>query len=282
MHPVKSIAQLIIVSLVLALGMPATAADYPTKPINLIIPFPPGGATDITARVLANAARKYLGQPIIVENKAGAGGTLGPAFVVTRPSDGYTLGILSSSGVMGSWHMGKMSFDPIEDATHIIRFSGYVFAIVVRADSQWKTIQEFLHYSKQNPEKVSYASSGVGTIMHLAMEELAIMDGGIKWLHVPYKGSSEMIAAVLGGQVDATQDSSAWVPMVEAGKLRLLATFSTQRLTSYPQIPTLKEVGYDIVYEAPIEVMGPKGMPRSIVKTLHDAFKKGSEEATVR
>ncbi len=276
---IEFIWSLLIMSLGVALGLPAIAAEYPAKPITLIVPYPPGGSTDITARPLANAVRKYLGQPIIVENKSGGGGTVGPALVVTKPPDGYTLGIMSSSTVFGSWHMGKVNFNPIDDVTHIIRYSGYVYAIVVRADSQWKTIQEFLQYSKQNPEKVSYASSGIGTIMHLAMEELALMAGGIQWIHIPYKGSAEMIAAVLGGHADATQDSSAWVPLVEAGKLRLLATFSTQRLPSYPQIPTLKDVGYDIVYEAPIEVMGPKGMPRSIVKRLHDAFKKAMDVA---
>ena len=122
---------------------PAGAADYPTKTITLVIPYPPGGSTDLTARSLANAAKKYLGQPLICENKAGGGGTVGPSLVVTKPADGYTIGVITAAATI-AWHMGKMNYNPIDDQTHIIRWAGYLFGVVVRADAPWKTFQELI------------------------------------------------------------------------------------------------------------------------------------------
>ena len=135
----KRVGFLLTICLILAFGWPAMAAEYPTKPIMLVIQYPPGGSTDLTSRALANAARKYLGQPIICENKSGGGGTVGVALVAAKPADGYTLGIVSSSPTI-AYHMGKLNFNPIDDLTHILRWAGYLFGTVVRADSPWKTL----------------------------------------------------------------------------------------------------------------------------------------------
>jgi len=274
---IRPVFRLLAFGLLFSLGVSAWAAEFPTKPVNLIIPYPPGGSADLTMRGLANAAKKHIGQPIICENKAGGGGTVGPSLVVTRPPDGYTLGLITASPTI-AYHMGKLNFNPVEDLTPISRYGTYLYGLVVRSDSPWQTIQEFIQYSKQNPQKVSFGSPGVGTPPHLAMEELAILAGGVQWVHVPYKGVAESNTALLGGHVDAVSDSSGWAPLVDAGKFRLLVTYGTQRSTRYSQVPILKEVGYDMVATGPIAVIGPKGMPRSVVKTLEDAFHKGMED----
>jgi len=261
------------IGLVLIFCLPLSATEFPAKPITLISPFTPGGASDPTVRVYANAASKFLGKPVIVENKPGGGTSVGPSLVVTRPPDGYTLGVYVNGSIAGSYHMGKLNFNPASDLTHIIRFAGIVNGLVVRADSPWKTIQEFIKYSKENPMKVSYGSPGIGTPPHLAMEELAYLAGGIQWIHIPQKGGNECVTSLLGGHVDAISVSSAWGPLVESGKFRLLATYVEQRPARYSQAPTLKEVGYDMSYFSPISIIGPKGIPEPIVKKLHEAFK---------
>jgi tripartite-type tricarboxylate transporter receptor subunit TctC len=254
----------------------ATAAEFPTKPISLIIQYPPGGATDLTARAMANGARKYLGQPIICENKPGGGGTVGVALVAAKPADGYTIGIITSAPTM-AYHMGKFSFNPATELTHIMRWSNYLFGIAGRADAQWKNIKELIQYAKQNPNKLLYGSPGMGTPPHLAMEELSI-EAGIQWVHMPYKGTAENNAALLGNHIDIMAESSGWGPLVDAGKFNLLATLGEQRCTRYPQVPTIKEIGYDVVARSHLGLIGPKNLPKPIVAKLHDAFKKSIEE----
>ena len=273
----RSLAWVLVLCLLLSPGVSAWAAEFPTKPISLVIPYPPGGSADLTCRGLANAAKKHLGQPIICENKAGGGGTVGPSLVVTRPPDGYTLGLITASPTI-AYHMGKLNFNPVEDLTSIARYGVYLYGLVVRADSPWQTIQEFIQYSKHNPQKVSFGSPGVGTPPHLAMEELAVLTGGIQWVHVPYKGVAESNTALLGGHVDAVSDSSGWAPLVDAGKFRLLVTFGEKRSTRYPQVPILKEVGYDMLATGPIAVIGPKGIPKPVMQKLEDGFRKAMDD----
>jgi tripartite-type tricarboxylate transporter receptor subunit TctC len=273
-------AKFIILMLVFVLtASPAIAAEYPSKPISFVIPWPPGGSTDVTGRALAEAVKKYLPQPVIVENKAGGGGTVGPSLVVSKPADGYTLCSLPAVAVAIAWHMGKLNFNPIEDITRIIRYTGYVYGIVVRADAPWKSIQEFVTYVKANPNKITYGSPGVGSAAHLAMEEFSFLTG-IKMVHVPYKGGAETNTALLGGHVDSVCDSTGWAPLVDSGKFRLLATYGESRPPRFSQAPTLREAGYDVTFPSPLEVVGPKGLPEQIVQKLHGAFKNamGDEE----
>lgn len=272
----KRVGFVLTICLILAIGLPAMAAEYPTKPITLVIQYPPGGSTDLTARALANAARKYLGQPIICENKSGGGGTVGVALVAAKPADGYTIGVVTSSPTI-AYHMGKLNFNPIDDLTHILRWGGYLFGTVVQADSPWKTLPELINHVKQHPKTVTYGSPGVGTPPHLAMEELSSL-AGMQLLHMPYKGIAENNAALLGGHIDVVSDSSGWAPLVDAGKFRLLATYGYQRSARYPQVPTLREAGYDMVSPGPIGLIGPKGLPKPMVQKLHDAFKKAVDD----
>ena len=266
------------VSFVFFLGLPGMAAEYPTKYITLIIPMAAGGSTDVTGRALANGAKKFLGQPIIGENIPGGGGTVGAALMVKKPADGYALIYIPTNNLNINWHMREMSFHPVDGVTHIIRITGMPSGIVVRADSQWKTLQEFLQYAKQKPQKISYATAGIGLPPHLAMEELAILAGGIQWVHIPYKGGGECNAALLGGHVDAIAGGAFWAPLMDAGKFRLLASIAPFRFPRYSQAPTLKESGFDVAYSSPLDILGPKGIPKPIVNKLHDALKKAMED----
>jgi tripartite-type tricarboxylate transporter receptor subunit TctC len=177
--------------------------------------------------------------------------------------------------------MREMSFHPVEDVTHIIRYSGMPSGIVVRAESPWKTLQEFLQFAKQNPQKVSYATAGIGLPPHLAMEELAILAGGIQWMHIPYKGGGECNTALLGGHVDMMAGGSFWAPLVDGGKFRLLACVAPFRFPRYSQVPTLREIGYDVAYSSPLDILGPKGMPTPVLNKLHDALKKAMADPEV-
>ncbi len=267
-----------IISLIFALCGLGIAAEFPAKSINMIIPYPPAGTTDLAGRAMADLAEKYMKNPIVVTNKSGGGGTVGVSLVLKERPDGYTIGILGSVSVNTSYHMGKIDFHPVNDVTYIMRYSGTLYGIVVRADSPWKSLKEFVQYCQANPGKVSYATPGAGSLGHLGMEELAFRSGGIKWMHIPTKGGSEWIASLLGGHVDAVCASSAWAPLVDAGKFRALVTFGESRCERYPQIPNLKELGYDMVYSNSVYLFGPKGLPGPIVNKFHEFFKKAVED----
>ncbi len=268
----------VVISFFFCFGFRAMAAEYPSKPINFILPHPPGGYTDLIGRPFASAACKYLGVPCVLENRGGGGGTLGPQLLSTKAPNGYTIGSMLGSTLI-AYHMGKLTFNPLTDLTYIVTDTGMLQGLAVRADSPWKTMQDLIEYSKKNPGKVSYTSSGVGTTAHIPVEGLAIAAGGIKWIHIPSNGAAEMIPALLGGHVDfMSGSSSAWIGLVEAGKFRLLATYGSKRSSRLPQIPTLKEMGYNVVESSSHTIIGPKGMPQSIVKKLYDAFNKAQDD----
>jgi len=258
-------------------ALPVVAAEFPTKPVALIVPWPPGGSTDVSFRVLAETTSKYLGQPVIIENKAGGSGTVGGAtMAATAKPDGYTVSQIPIT-IFRLPYMMKVTWDPLKDFTYIIHLTGYTFGVVVKADAPWKTWKEFVAYAKANPGKVTYATPGAGTSLHITMEMFAMKEG-IKWIQVPMKGGGETTPAVLGGHVTATADSTGWAPQVDAGQLRLLVTWGNQRTKKWPDVPTLKELGYGIVSNSPFGIAGPKGMDPKVVKILHDAFKKGMED----
>jgi len=254
------------------------AADFPNKPITLINPWASGGGSDIIMRVLAKATSKYLAQPVVIENKPGGGGTVGPAgMAATAKPDGYTLSQIPI-GIFRMPYIIKASWDPLRDFSYIIQIAGYGVGVAVKSDAPWKTWDEFIKYSKENPGKISYASTGAGTTPHVTMELIALRNG-IKWIHVPMKGGAEGVPAVLGGHVTATADSmGSWAPQVDAGAIRPLVTWGNQRAKRYPTVPTLKELGYGIVANSPLGIAGPKGMDPKIIEILHDAFKKGMDE----
>ena len=257
-------------------GLPLAAQNFPDKPITLIVPYSAGGATDVAMRALADAAARHLGQRVIVENRTGVGGTLGPQTMVNAKPDGYVISQMPIT-VFRIPHMQKVSFDPLTDFTWIIHVSGYTFGVAVRTDSPWKTWQDFIAYAKANPGKVSYSTPGNGTSLHITMEEIAAREG-IQWLQVPYKGAADALIALRGGHVTAMADSTTWGEMVDAGQLRLLSTWGVNRTRRWPNTPTLKDLGYGIVSNSPYGLAGPKGMDPKVVKILHDAFRKAMDD----
>jgi tripartite-type tricarboxylate transporter receptor subunit TctC len=260
-----------------AISRTATAQDYPTRPVTLIVPWAAGGTTDVVLRALATATEEYLGQSIVVENRAGSSGTLGPAnMAATAKPDGYTISQLPMT-VFRQPFMTKTSFDPTRDFTYIIGLTGYTFGVVVRSDAPWKTFPELLAAAKANPSTITYGTSGAGTSMHITMEQIAKQQG-IKLVHVPFRGVAESTTALLGGHIHAIADSTGWAPQVNDGKFRLLVSWGATRTKNWPNVPTLKKVGIDMVSNSPYGLGGPKGMAPEIVKVLHDAFKKGLDE----
>ncbi|WP_310732332.1 tripartite tricarboxylate transporter substrate binding protein, partial [Ideonella sp. A 288] len=263
----------------LALPTLAQAPAFPTRPIRYICPWPAGGSTDAVIRALAESAAKILGQTIIVDNKPGAGGMLGANELVNAKPDGYVVSQLPH-GVFRIPHMQKVQFDTLKDFTWIACLTGYTFGFVVPADSPIKSVADLVAYAKANPEKFTYGSTGIGTSPHLAVEEFA-QRAGIKLTHVPFKGNADNMQALLGGHVMGASDATGWGPHVEAGKLRLLATYGSKRTKRWPTIPTLDELGYQTVSDSPFGVCGPKGMDPAVVRTLHDAFKKTLDDPAV-
>ena len=264
-----------------AIALPALgqAQGFPARPIRLICPWPAGGSTDAIMRAIGESAGKALGGQMVIENKAGASGMLGPNELVSAKPDGYTLSQLTI-GVMRLPHMQKMQFDPLKDFTYIACLTGYTFGIVVRNDSPIKNIKDLVEYAKANPERFTYGSPGAGTTPHLAVEELASR-AGVKMTHVPYKGAAEGVQAVLGGHVMSHSDSTGWAPQVDAGNLRLLATYGSKRAKRYPNVPTLMELGYETISDSPFGIGAPKGMDAALTKRLHDVFKKTLEDPVV-
>lgn len=257
----------------------ARAQSFPARPIRYICPWPAGGSTDAVIRALAESASKLLGQSVIVENRPGAGGMLGAAELVKAAPDGYTLSQLPH-GVFRIPHMQKTPFDTLKDFTWIACLTGYTFGLVVPADSPIKSIKDLVDYAKANPGKFSYGSTGIGTSPHLAVEEFA-QRAGIQLNHVPFKGNADNMQAVLGGHTMAASDATGWGPHVDAGKLRLLATYGSKRTKRWPNVPTLDELGYKTVSDSPFGVCGPKGMDTAVVKVLHDAFRRTLDDPAV-
>jgi tripartite-type tricarboxylate transporter receptor subunit TctC len=259
----------------LLFALSAQAQSFPTKPVTLIVPWPAGGSTDIYFRKLGEVAARHLGQPLVIDNKPGGSGMNGPATMAkTARPDGYTISQLAISAYRMP-HMQKVDWDPISDFTYIIGLAGYTFGVVVRADSPFKTFQDLLTYARANPGKLSYATPGTGTSLHLAMEEVAAK-AGVQFLHIPFKGYADGAIALMGGHVMVQVDSTGWAKQVDAGAQRLLATLGDKR-TRWGA-PTVKELGVDTVSNSPFGLVGPKGMPREVVKVLHDAFKKSLDD----
>jgi tripartite-type tricarboxylate transporter receptor subunit TctC len=259
----------------LLLAAAAQAQQFPSKPVSLIVPWPAGGSTDIYFRKLGEITARHLGQPLVIENRPGGSGMNGPATMAkTAKPDGYTISQLAITAFRVP-HMQKVDWDPITDFTYIIGLAGYTFGIVVKADSPFKTFQDLIAYARANPGKLSYATPGTGTSLHLAMEEIAAK-AGVQFLHVPFKGYGDGAIALMGGHVMVQVDSTGWAKQVDAGAQRLLATLGDKR-TRW-NAPTVKELGVDTVSNSPFGLVGPKGMPGDVVKRLHDAFKKSLDD----
>jgi tripartite-type tricarboxylate transporter receptor subunit TctC len=260
----------------LALGASAAFAQYPTKPVRLIVPFPPGGAVDYYARTVQNRLAETLGQPIVIENRAGASGMVGAELVAKSPPDGYTVLVGNiASLAMNVGIYAKMPYDPVKDLTPIMRTVAVDYAMVVHPSVPARTVAEFVAYAKANPGKLSYGSAGSGSAPHLSTELLK-QRAGIDIVHIPFKGGGPMVTDLLGGQIQMViADQANLMPHVKAGKLRALAVGTLVRSANYPDLPTIAESGYP-GFEARAwqGIAGPAGLPPDIVRQLQAAIAK--------
>jgi tripartite-type tricarboxylate transporter receptor subunit TctC len=261
-----------------AFAAPALAQQrFPDRPIRLIVPFTAGGTTDVQMRALADAAGRRFGQPVVVENKLGAGGTLGAQAMLHEKPDGYALSTMPITTIRYPLMQQRPAWNPLTDFTWIIQCTGYLFGVVVRADAPWQDFDQFMAYAKTNPGKVNYGTPGVGGSLHLTMQQIA-QERDIEWVQVPFRGVAENIQALLGGQIHATADSSGWAELVESGQLRLLCTWGAERAKRFPQVKTLREYGFDIVSVSPYGIAGPRGLDPAIARILHDVFKDALQD----
>lgn len=258
----------------------AQATDYPSKPITLIVPYLAGGSIDAVMRAAANSASKRLGQPIVIENKAGAAGTLGPASMAsTAKPDGYTISV-GGVTLFRLPLMQKTGFDPEKDFTYIANLTGITFGMTAGANTPFKTWADVVAFAKKNPGKVTYGSPGQNTTPHLGMEQIAAL-AGIQLVHIPYKSSPESNSALLGGHIDLQVDGAGWKPIVESGRARLLNVWTAKRTMRWPDVPTLHDLGYPLTIESPIGLVGPKGMDPRVVAKINDAFRASIEDPEV-
>lgn len=254
----------------------AWAADpYPSRPIQLVMPFPPGGSFDPIFRTLAEAASKDLGQSIVLMHKPGAGGVTGTASLATmNEADGYTISVMHNS-VIRAPLVQKVSWDPLRDFTYLIGLAGLTTGIVVAADAPWKTLPDLLADSKKRPGAISWGNVGAISINRIYGELLA-RAAGTSFNMVPYKGGAEAFTAVIGHHLDVYGDPG-FGAQVQGGKVKLLATFTRERLKQYGA-PTVKELGYDLVIDSPVGLVAPKNLDPKIAARLAAAFRKAATD----
>lgn len=268
-----------------AIGLGATASAfaqsaYPNRPVSLLVPFPPGSATDAIARALSVVVAKTLGQQVIVENRPGAAGTLASGIVAqSKNPDGYQIAIAPAT-LFKVPHLQKVPYDPLKDLTYIMGFSGYTFALVVPESSPWTTFAEFIAYAKANPGKINVGASGAGSTGHAATIKVS-QKTGAELNFVPFKGGSEVLQAFVGGHINAVIDGG-WAQIEKQGKGRVLLAFTDKRMPRLPNVPTALEVGVDHVARSPIGLVGPKGMDPKVVQVIHDAFKGALSDPSYR
>ena len=260
---------LAVTAALLAFGSAAMAQDYPTRPVRIVVPFPPAALNDMVGRAIATSLSERLGKQFIVENRSGAGGTIGSELVANAPKDGHTLLIVSLAGAVSRW-LYPLTFDPVTSFTPVASLVTTPAIVAVNPDLPTKTIKELVALAKAKPGGVQYASSGVGTFLHLA-GELFKLSAGVDLLHVPFKGAGPAMIDVIGGHSDAVFASVAsTAPHLRSGKLRALGVAAATRIPTFPDIPTAAEAGVP-GYEATnwIGIVAPAGTPEAIVKKLH-------------
>ncbi len=270
------------IGVLLGCAFPAAAQEaYPSKPIALVVPFPPGGVADIVARPFGEAMSRNLSTPVIIENKAGAGGGIGMAYVAKSKPDGYTLLLaLSSISILPEADKvtGRAPMFQLDQLVPIARLTADPTVLAVRADSSWKTLAEFVADARNRPGAISYGSSGNYGTMHVPMEMFAAR-AGVKLLHVPFTGAGPAVIALLGGNIEAVASGpSTVIQHVKAGKLRVLASWGDKRLASLPEVPTLTELGYDAVFFQWSGLFAPAGTPEPVLQRLRDAARVAAND----
>ncbi len=269
---------LLVSVLLITFGVAAPAfAEYPEKPVKLLIPYAGGGTTDVCARMLANLVKDDFPKSVVAVNRPGGGGVLMHELLGQAKPDGYTLGVVSTGVLTRTPFLRKVKYDSEKDFTYILLFALWQYGLVVQADSPWKTLGEFLDYAKKNPGKVTYSTAGTGSAQYLAMEYLAQKEN-IKWTHIPYKGGIKAVTALLGGHVTACAQAVEWKPYVESGQLRLLAVLGAERIPAFPEVKTLRELGYDYAVISGPGIAGPAGMDPKVADYIAKSFIKAAKD----
>jgi len=266
----------------LVAGHPARAQAWPSRPVRLIIPFTPGGPTDIIARAMADRLQSRWGQPVVIENRAGASGTIGTDVAARAAPDGYTLLLAASSHVMNPPLFPRLPFDPIGSFTPITRVASYSLVLTVNPATGFRSVAEMVAALKARPGSVAVGSTGVGSVPHLAAVQFGRM-AGVEFTHVPYPGSAQTATALLSGEVGAMFQGSLVVPLLRAGQLRGLAVTGGERIPELPDLPTLEELGYR-GYRAGVwyGVLAPAGLPDELVARLHRDVRWAMDSGEVR
>ncbi|MSQ20497.1 MAG: tripartite tricarboxylate transporter substrate binding protein [Betaproteobacteria bacterium] len=282
-HPTQRIAALVCIAGAMLAALPSGALgqDFPNKPIRFIVPFPPGGGADFNARAVAQKMAESLGQPVLVESRAGAGGNIGTEFVARAPADGYTM-LFATNGITVQPHLAPVRWDPVKDFAAVSLITTYPLIIAVHPSVPAQTLQELVAFAKANPSKLTYGSSGVGAPLHMAAEYFKSVVG-VDIVHVPYKGNAPMTAALLSGEINMVFDSMTGpLPNIRAGKLRGLAVTSKRRVGVVPDLPTVAEsVAPSYAYEAWNGVLVPAGTPRDNVARLATEIGKAVAQTDV-
>lgn len=251
----------------------ALPPGWPVRPLQLVVPWPAGGATDLTLRLLCEEAEPLLGQRLAVLNRPGAGGTLvAPALKAAEP-DGYTLGQVPVT-VFRHALMHPVPWDPVRDLAPILQVSSTTFGVLVPADSPFTSLADLLAWAERRPGQLALGSTGIGTTAHLAMEEV-LLQRGISYVHVPYKGTADQMLAIASGQVLAGVNSTGFAPWLAQRRVRLLAIFGARRSPLWPEVPTLRELGFpDAVHSSPWGLAAPQGTPPAVMRRLHEVFRQ--------
>ncbi|CAH0214213.1 tripartite tricarboxylate transporter substrate binding protein [Roseomonas sp. CECT 9278] len=264
------------------LAAPALAqGGFPDRPIRLFIPWPPGASADVFLRAIADAAGRRLGQPVVPENRPGASGTLGAAALKDARPDGYTLAQLFSGVHRFMLSADRPTFNSLADFTWIVQLSGSAHGIVVNADSPWRSLDDVLAAARAAPGRLTYGTLGPTSVQHMTMLDI-MQRAGVELTHVPYRGGGELTTALLSRQVDLVADASGWAPLVADGRFRLLVVWGAARMPRFPDAPTLREAGIDVVVDSPYGIGGPRGMDPAVVARLHDAFHDALDEDAVK
>jgi tripartite-type tricarboxylate transporter receptor subunit TctC len=276
----------VLAALVLSFaGFAGAQSPYPAKPITMIVPFPPGGLADIVARPVAEAMSRDLGQPVVIENKGGAGGGIGMGLVAKSPPDGYTVLLaLSSYSVIPEADavLGRAPMYSFASLRPIARITADPTVLAVRAEAPWKTAKDFVEDAKKRPGAINYGSSGNYGTMHVPMEILA-QNANIKMTHVPFTGAAPAIVALLGGQIDAVSTGPATVVQhVKAGKVRVLAHWGNGKLDALPDVPALKDAGYNAEYAQWSGLFVPAGTPEPVAQRLRAAARVAANDPKVK
>ncbi|MEG0922099.1 MAG: tripartite tricarboxylate transporter substrate binding protein [Comamonas sp.] len=251
-------------------------ANYPSRPITLIVPYGAGGVSDVVARALAQAMGKQLGQSIIIENKPGAGASMGVMDMKNAKPDGYRL-TLSPVGIFRQPHIQKVAYDPIADLSYVATYMAYDFLLAVPVDSPFKSVKDIIEQSKKQAGSVDYGTPGKFSANHVLMALLE-KKAGVQFTHVPYKGDAEAVNALIAGHTKTGVFGNTVLPYMNSGKLRALAIASETRPPAFANVPTFREQGYDVVTPSPLGIAGPKGLPADIVKKLEGAVKAAMDD----